>query len=182
MALESNSSFLNFGASDNTGLTHSWKNSNIVKTLFGLFIFSFHMVPQIISHRIFLYGTKVFKQPVLTEWRFERSKYSDAFILRALNFFVKPENYYFFSPRVVLQPKRGQSTGRAGLRRTTSNSSSSSRPCSVLLHENLRSLPGRLVPSYGPLRRRACARDWCWVWVTVCYFSYLILFWWNFLF
>ena len=85
VAPESNWSFLNFGASDNTGLTHNWKNSNIVKTLFGLFIFSFHMVPQIISY-YFLYGTKVFKQPVLTEWQFERSKYSDAFILRALNF------------------------------------------------------------------------------------------------
>ena len=53
VAPESNWSFLNFGASDNTGLTHNWKNSNIVKTLFGLFIFSFHMVSQIISYYFF---------------------------------------------------------------------------------------------------------------------------------
>ena len=104
VALESNWLFLNFGASDNTGFTQSWKNSNIVKTLFGLFIFSFHMVSQIISQQFFLSCNKIFKQPVLTEWRFERSKYSDAFILRALNFVVKFENYYFFTPRVGVQP------------------------------------------------------------------------------
>ena len=148
--------FKNSDASDNTGFTQSWKNSKIVKTLFGLFIFSFHMVHSNICeepwgqncgniddgnacwgrnvlttrrswwrfsikaptlqrrhqrnsvtthcHRLYVanikisllivsYGTKLFKQPVLTEWRFERSKYSDAFIFCALNLFLNYKKF-----------------------------------------------------------------------------------------